>query len=1473
MEFSPPEFFEKGKYIVMKKTFKLIAALLAFLMLLSALVACTPDVNDETGSGSESLTESSTESTQSDTENTTVESDTETETETERVALLEGEYAELIENADALKNGVTAYYPNGTRNAFRTVNGNMVYDYVLESNGAQLATIKDLNGNVYVENTMDVYVKMQDGKTYYASKSIDSASANIFRYGYYYYDVHMYEQSFTNEVNIVKSKKFDFARFRTYVDVTQPVIGDDGVLSFEIVSDFDPYISAQIKLSTDDCNALRFTMKTPSSTNMSVYIAAGTYQSANEAQRVAVDLINDGESHTYTVDLSKIPEFEGNINLIRLDFNGEEGEKIEIEKMELLLVHDESPKLLLDRNLHAYTDKLNQVIRFVAKEDVSGIEELGMTTEISTDTVAKLIVKDKNGTHTSLDGVDWDSAEYVGFDIKNVGIFGYILLQHENSGRLTVTLDGDKYVILQTVTPKNNEIKKIVACYSNKDEIVKSFVGESTKVYNSENDFYFGQRIYTDSSHRFDKFLEEAYNERNPLSSENIVIENYDEHPATFDGYDPIRGTYCFTSLKSQAFSGAYYNTQNEHDGVSFTIKGDDRDRKIYVLTYAYTTGLECSAVLDENDMMLPLPIEVAKNFSHEFEVPTFAWGDIQYSETYFPMIVRAGDEQKLTVLHLYQNWGKTPLKQLSSIQYYSPYYHLSTGCSESNCIATHYVHGKDLWTLPDHRATSAPLWAGDPQHTSGGNHYFLQYTDSEGRYSASEYQYSDIDSAGPTYADLDMTYLSDDGRIKVTYTHMEMPQTDENRTYYEMKYEVLEDISFTDFSRDFSFYSVSGFDTYRKIGYLNENNDSVVADNLGKGESAEYLLGDECPYFDMFQIIGGMHADPTHPNYTNGYVNVSFLIHSSDIVIGGEKCEEGFVIVNENYKLRLSLDLEEVTLKAGDTFTINAIIMPWGSQNTDYESDTPDINVRRVRENTLLDPVVISNMKGCEEVESVFMPKLRTTNGKMASFVLTGGENNVVVRAYGFDKLTVPEIVEYVEDDEVEYTVSSVLTPDSQGNRHQYDGYTVHYDGDGTYSYSFVVNMTGNARRAFKISASDGFEGWGEMPEVDTTPTLNVMFNSERLYSLCDRHGAGFGKIMLSDDKSFVRYYGNGSGSAMDAYITMEIKANTNTGRYAVLKYRIPDSNVEKEYAFDIFTSTVDPTPKGKGDYMSVKSLVRDNEWHILIIDLADYGLATFNAETDGNYYAKFVRLDVLNKIMSTDSYVDIQYFGFADSIERICAFDTELPTMAFFSKTTGERTIITETAELEPLPEIDTTSPNDIYAEHLNVYVNPVNIFMSNNENKGKGERMLAEDNSFVRLYGDGETGEAFIVLFKDNEQVTGQYAVIRYRIPTENSATIACFDLFSSTVNTKAGEGNNLAQLGAVCDGEWHNLIVDMTAFPETCDAFVQNENGEYIAKFFRFDYFDRMMSKDSYIDIAFAGLCEDKAAILEALNNAQ
>ena len=128
------------------------------------------------------------------------------------------------------------------------------------------------------------------------------------------------------------------------------------------------------------------------------------------------------------------------------------------------------------------------------------IAELGMVTKIDADTVAKIIVKDAGGEHNTLDGIDWNSVQCVGFDIKDVGVFGYILPNIPEAGSIVVTYEDGYYVIEQSIVPENNTMLP------------------SEKKTNNANDLHMGQRVYTDESHSFDVLLRETYIELNPIS-------------------------------------------------------------------------------------------------------------------------------------------------------------------------------------------------------------------------------------------------------------------------------------------------------------------------------------------------------------------------------------------------------------------------------------------------------------------------------------------------------------------------------------------------------------------------------------------------------------------------------------------------------------------------------------------------------------------------------------------------------------------------------------------------------------------------------------------------------------------------------------------------------------------------------------------------------------------------------------------
>lgn len=942
------------------------------------------------------------------------------------------DWSDTITNAAAQANAVQARYADAGRNAFTFENNNAVFTYELTADGRKLiSSIKNKDGAAYVSDSCGAFVKDADGKSFLSSASNTAARMNSARLGYYYYDVKFRMQDFINpDASLsVGTDKFDIlaavGSAWSKNDTSKVERNrDTGEISYTVESIYDPYIAcAKSFYNTADYNTIEITMTTEKSTSCTFYLVAGSQSGFNSSQNITFS-VTPGVSKTYTVGLASVGDYTGTLRGFRIDCGDTAGEKITISSIKAVNMSGISVPVKYETIFHTYSDKVHEQIRFLAVSDTEGLASYGETINIAADTVAKLIIKDKNGEHTSLEGIDNESVEYAAFDIKGAGIFGIIMPNTEDNGVLRVTKADGYYVLTHTL--------------------------ETSKQLKAGNSYILGHRIYTDSGHLFNPFRKEAYIERNPLTDIFITVASDDSKAL---GYNPLSGAYEF-SLVGTDFSTAYYKIPDKHFKVNAALSGDGvTDRTVYIKTATTAGCLEGGALLDENSSLLPIPVQVGKNFCGEYEEPLYDPEDASYGEVFFPITLKADEAKAFTVLNLYQNWGKTPLKQLSSIAFHISYYHLSVGATETNCIAPYFVYGKDGWTLPDFRALSSPLWAGQPQHTSAGRLYFLQYTDSDGKYYQSESQSANISSSGPVYADIDMSYLSDDGKITAEYRHLELPQTDETRTYYQIKLTVNSDIEIENFARDFSFFTFDGRAVlYKKLGYLDENNEYQIKDATADSAFTEYIkLGSQSPYYDYYGAGSG------------DTVNFALIVKDSDITIGGQKYGGAFVLKNTyDGSLNngsLTLDLGKTTLKAGDVIEINLLLLPWGST-----SSTSDRNVKVVRSDSCLDPYVIEASVG-QATADEYLPKVMATDN-VARFTISGGANNAVVRVYGLTSYKKPAIYEIVNGEKVEYVVCS-----SNG----YDGYQVYREADGTYSVSFAVNLgTRGAAREFIVEGTD---------------------------------------------------------------------------------------------------------------------------------------------------------------------------------------------------------------------------------------------------------------------------------------------------------------------------------------------------------------------------------------------------------------
>ena len=1201
--------------------------------------------------------------------------------------------SDLIELSNSLANGTHTYY-NTKRDVITVENKTMKLNYGLKgfSNQMYVQSLSNSKGVNYITDTMDVFVKDANGNTHYASQSVTDASVNIYRYGYYYYENRIEGQVFTTGITADPNYNFSVDLSETYKtnEISYNKSGKYFTVNSNASDPFIGFVTGTKKnsfiittynyLKAADYDTVEIKVKAENATSgAQIFIVAGSETGFNAKQSKNFTFETDGEWHTYRITISDIAGYEGELKYVRFDIPAAPGSRVDIEYIKVYKAQQAgiSSALSMQRSFLSYSDKLHHVAQFSTTEEMTGIDSVGMTTKINASTVNALIVKDASGHKTSLEGVDWASAEYAGFDIAGAGIFGYILPADNNSGSMTVTLENGYYVITQTLP-------------------VSKFT-PSEKGNRNSNDIFFGQRIYNDETHSFGDFIVAAECERHPLTDENVIVYASDSTGGSFKGYDALYGHYVF-GISGTGFNPAYYDFPNRHFNVSFSVKGDQYDRQMYFVTRCTSTGgLEGAALLNADSMLLPVPVQVSKNFSGDGENTIYNLDDAAYAEAYFPMLVKAGENVSYSILNLYQNWGQYPLKQISSIQYHTPYYHLSTGVTETNCITLFSLCGPGL---PDFRGMSAPFWTGQPQHNSAGGHSFLRYYDENGTYITSQNTSAVIDSYGLAYCDIIYGVESSDGKISATYTHTEMPQTDENRTFYELKYTFNEDITFKDFAEDFIFYRVTdnnGKGVYKKVGYLDENNQSQVVDAISiAGGRQDFVLGDNCPYFSFFM----MPDWDREASWIHGYTNLAVLFKDWTVISGGEEIETNLYLINTKDYLTLTMDLGEITFKAGDTITINAILMPWGSDqmeddpanrlenaqtanyNSPHYSDVlpdgtlyMDKNVRDVRENTLLNPMTATAVDNCEVIESAFVPKVKTTNGKYTTFTVSGGSNNVAIRAYGFDMLTVPKIEQLVDGEWVEYTVSSINTPDKFGFGYYYDGYTVHYDDDGTYSYSFVTDMTGVESKTFRVSADVAFDGWPTEEDENGTSAMNLYLSASDI-CLLSASSSYYGVETLSDDQSYTSLYGNGSSA--EAYLNVfSNHDNIATGKYVVYKYRIPTDNTTEIKEMDVWVSTVNSGAAGTGwsndcIVISGNALVRDGKWHVMVIDVPTIK-SGFQPEADGTYHAKYLRVDTWNTNLDTESYIDIAYIAMSDSLDEILLANSDVASIDLLTSTTA--------------------------------------------------------------------------------------------------------------------------------------------------------------------------------------------------------
>ena len=242
----------------------------------------------------------------------------------------------------------------------------------------------------------------------------------------------------------------------------------------------------------------------------------------------------------------------------------------------------------------------------------------------------------------------------------------------------------------------------------------------------------------------------------------------------------------------------------------------------------------------------------------------------------------------------------------------------------------------------------------------------------------------------------------------------------------------------------------------FDKIGYLDTDNTAVNADVDTSKKTNYYILGNDAPYWGFYDVSD----DKREELDLHFGANFAMIIRDSGIVTNGIEAEIPFLFRessdDEITKGALTLDAKKLEFKKGDTISIDLVLLPWGTG-----TEESDEQVLSVREDSALNNVFVAASTGSVAYDTV-VPVIDCENNT-AEFTLKGGKGNIAVRINGFTSINCPDI--YILGENGNWQTYEMAS--SNG----YDGYSVYYNEDGTYGFSFVYNSQNiNDEYVFKV-------------------------------------------------------------------------------------------------------------------------------------------------------------------------------------------------------------------------------------------------------------------------------------------------------------------------------------------------------------------------------------------------------------------
>ena len=176
---------------------------------------------------------------------------------------------------------------------------------------------------------------------------------------------------------------------------------------------------------------------------------------------------------------------------------------------------------------------------------------------------------------------------------------------------------------------------------------------------------------------------------------------------------------------------------------------------------------------------------------------------------------------------------------------------------------------------------------------------------------------------------------------------------------------------------------------------------------------------------------------------------------------------------------------------------------------------------------------------------------------------------------------------------------------------------------------------------------------------------------------------GAKFNKTVLSADQTYVTISGKANQS--DVFFYPYIGDGSVTGRYMVIKYR---TSAEKIGKWEFFVSAGRGKTSAAGGENFYYKPVANGEWQVVVLDLAKLQSKSVVPNADGTYSVDYIRWDIFNDKLATDTTVDVATIAFADSVDKLSSMYADAASVTV---------VLAENKSYEVYPESGTPSGAD--------------------------------------------------------------------------------------------------------------------------------------------------------------------------------